>query len=98
MKLAEIEKREGVRVVTVYVEEDEQTWKDKVITNELLGMINLNGHLSLGYISDNFNIGFVPKESRTYLLDQDKKILYKKISAEQVTQILDFEASKKTEE
>ncbi|MEL6251743.1 MAG: DUF5106 domain-containing protein [Bacteroidota bacterium] len=97
-KLAEIwpkYKDKGVALYALSINGDIGIWKEKIEEYNLTGAINVQDHRRQSGFDGMYDIRSTP---RIFLLDQDKKILYKQFAVEDLEGILEHEFEKEEEE
>lgn len=73
-------------VMAVYTQDKQEEWHDFLYEHELNGWLNVWDPDRASNFQMNYNIRSTPM---TYLLDKDKKIIAKKLTVDQVKQLLD---------
>ena len=90
-KLAEIWKNykdKDVSLFTVSINGDVEIWKEKIKEYKIEGAINTQDHARRSGFDGLYDIRSTP---RVFVLDQEKTIIAKQISVEQVSEVLDHE-------
>lgn len=84
-------KEDGLQVFALNVEADREKWIDAISSYDV-NWINVNDMHNRSGFRDNYDVFAIPL---IYLLDRDKKIIAKKISAEQVSNFIQFHLNRK---
>lgn len=88
-------KDKGVALFALSINGDIDIWKEKVKEYGLTGAINVQDHRRQSGFDGMYDIRSTP---RIFLLDENKKILYKQFAVEDLEGILDHELEEKDEE
>ncbi|MEE4176272.1 MAG: thioredoxin-like domain-containing protein [Bacteroides sp.] len=83
----------GVTVFAVNLEEEKESWLKSVDSYQIQGWINVFDPANLSGFREKYDLYATPM---IYLLDADKKIIAKRISAEQVEEIIQHELGRET--
>lgn len=83
----------GLEVFAVNTEPDKETWLNAVNSYQIQNWTNVNDPGNLSGFREKYDLYATPM---IYLLDADKKILAKRISPEQVEEIIQHELQKET--
>ncbi|MDZ4664073.1 MAG: thioredoxin-like domain-containing protein [Bacteroidota bacterium] len=86
-ELKKIKDKIDYKVVSVYTKEEFEKWRKYIIEKKLTGFYHLYDPIHLNNIKDKYDIISTPV---IYVLDKDKLIKGKKISADQVVGLLEY--------
>jgi hypothetical protein len=85
-------KDKGVALFALSINGDVDIWKEKIKEYKLQGAINVQDHRRQSGFDGMYDIRSTP---RIFLLDENKKILYKQFAVEDLEGILDHELEEK---